>query len=53
MINKILTTQEVKEFNTITKEAMKLDLTKAGAEDQRSRLITFFELLIKIDRKNK
>ena len=49
----MLTDEEIKEFKRLAKETMGLDLTDAEAEDQGSRLVTLFELLIKIDRKNK
>lgn len=49
----MLTEEEIQEFKKLAKETMGLDLTDAEAEDQGGRLITFFELLIEIDRKNK
>lgn len=49
----MLTPKEVSKFKKIAKETMSIDLTDAEAEDQGGRLITFFELLIEVDRKNK
>ena len=49
----MLNDKEVQEFKKIAKETMGIDLTDAEAEDQGGRLVTLFELLIKIDRKNK
>ena len=49
----MLTDEEIKEFKRIAKETMGIDLTDAEAEDQESRPVTLFELLIKIDRRNK
>lgn len=49
----MLTDEEIKKFKRLVKKNMNIDLTDAEAEDQGGRLITFFELLIKIDRKNK
>jgi len=52
-ISKMLTDKEIKEFKRLAKETMGLDLTDAEAQDQGSRLVSLFELLIDIDRKNK
>ena len=49
----MLTDEEIKEFKRIAKETMGIDLTDAEAEDQGSRLVTLFELLIEVDRKKK
>ena len=49
----MLTNKEVKEFKKITKKVYGRELTDAEAQDQGSRLVTLFELLIKIDRKDK
>lgn len=49
----MLNDKEVQAFKRLAKETMGLDLTNAEAKDQGSRLVTLFELLIKIDRKNK
>jgi len=49
----MLTDKEIQEFKRLAKEIMGIDLTDAEAEDQGGRLITFFELLIEVDRKNK
>ena len=49
----MLTDKETQEFKRLAKEIMGIDLTDAEAEDQGGRLITFFELLIEVDRKNK
>lgn len=49
----MLTDKEIKEFKRLVKKNMKIDLTYTEAEDQGSRLVTLFELLIKIDRRNK
>ena len=49
----MLTDKEVQEFKKITKETMGIDLTNADARNQGGRLVTLFELLIKIDRRNK
>ena len=49
----MLTDEEIKEFKRLVKKNMKIDLTDAEAEDQGSRLVTLFELLIEVDRKKK
>lgn len=47
----MLTDKEIKEFKRLVKEIMDIDLTDAEAEDQGSRLITAFELIIKNKKK--
>lgn len=43
----MLTTEEIQEFKKLVKETMGIDLTDTEAEDQGSRLITAFELIIR------
>lgn len=47
----MLTQEEVQEFKKITKKVYGRELTYEEAEDQGSRLITLFELLIKHKKK--
>ncbi len=47
----MLNDKEVSEFKKIVKETMEVDLTDSEAQDQGSRLVALFELLIKIDQK--
>lgn len=49
----MLTEEEIQKFKKLAKETMGIDLTDSEAEDQGGRLVTLFELLIKIDRRNK
>lgn len=49
----MLTKEEIQKFKKLAKEITGLDLTDSESEDQGGRLITFFDLLIEIDRKNK
>ena len=49
----MLNNKEAEEFKKIAKETMGIDLTDSEAQDQGSRLVTLFELLIKIDRRDK
>lgn len=43
----MLTQEEIQEFKKLVKEIYGRELTDAEAEDQGSRLITAFELIIK------
>ncbi len=43
----MLTPEEIQEFKKLAKETMNLDLTDIEAEDQGSRLIQSFELMIR------
>jgi len=45
--------KEVQEFKEIWKNEYGQDLTDAEAVDYKTRLVEFFELLIKIDRRQK
>lgn len=49
----ILSTQMVENFQKIMKQEYGQELTFAEAEEQEIRLVKFFELLIKIDQKQK
>jgi hypothetical protein len=47
----MLTPQEIQEFKDITKKVKGIDLTDEEAEDQGSRLIRSFELILEQERK--
>jgi len=49
----MLSKQAIEEYRKIMKEEFMQDITVAEAEEQGTRLLKFFELLIDIDRKNK
>lgn len=47
----MLSKQAIEEYQKITKEEFGQDITIAEAEEQGTRLLKFFNLLIDIDRK--
>ena len=49
----MLSKQAIEEYQKIFKEEYGQELTFAEAEEQGTRLLKFFEILIKIDRSNK
>ena len=49
----MLSKQAIEEYQNIMKEEFGQDITVAEAEEQGTRLLKFFEVLIEIDRKNK
>lgn len=49
----MLSKQAIEEYQKIFKKEFGQGITTAEAEEQRTRLLKFFELLIKIDRKQK
>lgn len=49
----MLSKQAVEEYQKIFKKEYGQNLTYAEAEEQGNRLLKFFEILIKIDQKNK
>jgi len=49
----MLSNKTVQEFKDIFKKEYDQDLTDVEAREQRERLVKFFELLIKIDRRNR
>lgn len=50
---RILSKQTVEEFQKIMKQEYGQDLSLAEANEQGTRLVQFFELLIEIDQKQK
>lgn len=46
-----LSNKEIQKFKRLTKKTMGIDLTDAEAQEQGSRLVSLFELLIKIDKR--
>ncbi len=49
----MLSDKTVQEYKDIFKKEFGQELTDAEAREQGTRLLKFFELLIKIDRRNK
>lgn len=49
----MLSKQAIEEYQRIMKERYGQDITLAEAEEQGTRLLKFFELLIEMDQKSK
>lgn len=49
----MLSKQAIEEYQKITKEEFDQDISLSEAEEQGTRLLKFFELLIKVDQQNK
>lgn len=49
----MLNNKEVERFKELATQIYGIELTDAEAQDQGGRLVTLFELLIEVDRKNK
>ena len=49
----MLSKQAIEEYRKIFKEEFGQDITEAEAEEQGTRLLKFFEILIKVDQRNK
>ena len=49
----MLSKQAIEEYQKIMKEKFGQDITPAEAEEQGTRLLKFFEILIKIDQRKK
>lgn len=49
----MLSKQATEEYQKIMKEEFGQDITVTEAEDQGTRLLKFFELLIKVDQQSK
>ena len=49
----MLSKQAIEEYQKIMKEEFRQEITVAEAEEQGTRLLKFFEILIKIDQRGK
>lgn len=49
----MLSKQAIEEYRKIFKEEFGQDITEAEAEEQGTRLLKFFEILIKVDQRSK
>lgn len=49
----MLSKQAIEEYQKIMKDEFRQDITVTEAEEEGTRLLKFFELLIKMDRKQK